>query len=182
MTSLQAQLDRAIDDQLDGRLRAAVSDVAAWADNAGADGVPWGETIDVWDRTDATRAHPFTGPNQHNLDGDTVIRGEPFPFTVLGGPAEPGDHPGDMCEVMLDGRRVVVSGQVRRGQLDVTISSPDDVPSNSLLRTGVSFLRSRTPTTAEDDEARLTSTQRAARKALTARVRRALVRNARGRT
>jgi len=92
-----------------------------------------------------------------------------------------GDHIGDQCEVMLSGRTIVVSGRVdpSRKQLDVIISSPEEAPTNALVRTAATFIRSATPTLAEDDEARLPAAQRAARQRVTSWVRAALVRRAR---
>ena len=181
MTAGADQLDRILGDELQDRLRYAVADVEQRSIAAGADGTPFGATEDVWDRGDGVRANPFTGADQHNLDGDTVVRGEAFPMTVLGGPAEPGDHIGDQCEVMLSGRTIVVSGRVdpSRKQLDVIISSPEEAPTNALVRTAATFIRSVTPTLAEDDEARLPAAQRAARQRVTSWVRAALVRRAR---
>jgi hypothetical protein len=148
MTAGADQLDRILGDELQDRLRFAVADVEGRAVAAGADGTPFGATEDVWDRGDGVRVNPFTGAEQHNLDGDTVLRGEAFPMTVLGGPAEPGDHIGDQCEVMLSGRTIVVSGRVdpSRKQLDVIISSPEEAPTNALVRTAATFIRSATPT------------------------------------
>lgn len=181
MTAGADQLDRILGDELQDRLRYAVADVEQRSIAAGADGTPFGATEDVWDRGDGVRVNPFTGAEQHNLDGDTVLRGEAFPMTVLGGPAEPGDHIGDQCEVMLSGRTIVVSGRVdpSRKQLDVIISSPEEAPTNALVRTAATFIRSATPTLAEDDEARLPAAQRAARQRVTSWVRAALVRRAR---
>ena len=174
MTAGADQLDRILGDELQDRLRYAVADVEQRAVAAGADGTPFGATEDVGDRGDGVRVNPFTGADQHNLDGDTVLRGEAFPMTVLGGPAEPGDHIGDQCEVLLSGRV-----DPARKQLDVIISSPEEAPTNALVRTAATFIRSATPTLAEDDEARLPAAQRAARQRVTSWVRAALVRRAR---
>ena len=183
-STLDARFRDVLSTDLEERLGYVVADVTARALAAGAEEIPYGETTDEWYYGDAsTRQAPF--PEHQALAGHTIVRGvETWPaVSTAPGGAYPGDHRGDQCEVYLGGRLVVVSGRVdpERLQLDVIISSPDDVPGNAVIVGARRLLEAaRHLTTAKADEEAMPAAQASARKRVTQWVRRALVGRARG--